>query len=277
MPRASVVITFHQQPADLGRCLQALAREGLDDVEVVLVNNGSRDARTPALLEAWADRATVLRNPVDAGPVAARNQGARAARSPVVVWVDPRAEVRPGWLAPLVAAAAPGAGAAGGVLLAPDGRVRHAGMAMVGRGRLDRPPPRRPRRPPGGAQPRPSGFCPVRSWRSPARRCWTWAAWTSRSPAAPPRRPTCACGCGTRAARTPSWPRASRSSTATTRRRSRTTRRRSGAAGTPRRPTATRCWPRTASPTTAGRTACGRAPSWTTRPRPPRAARPSAR
>ncbi len=137
MPRASVVITFHQQPADLRRCLHALAREGLDDVEVVLVDNGSRDPRTPALLEAWADRATVLRNPVDAGRVAARNQGARAARSPVVVWVDPRAEVRPGWLAPLAsAAAAPGAGVAGAVLLGADGRVRHAGMAMVGRGRV---------------------------------------------------------------------------------------------------------------------------------------------
>ena len=137
MPRATVVITFHQQPADLRRCLHALAREGLDDVEVVLVNNGSRDPRTPALLEAWADRATVLRNPVDAGRVAARNQGARAARSPVVVWVNPRAEVRPGWLAPLAsAAAAPGAGVAGAVLLGADGRVRHAGMAMVGRGRV---------------------------------------------------------------------------------------------------------------------------------------------
>ena len=67
MPRASVIITFHQQPADLRRCLHALAREGLADVEVVLVDNGSRDPRTPALLEAWADRATVLRNPVDAG------------------------------------------------------------------------------------------------------------------------------------------------------------------------------------------------------------------
>ncbi len=137
MPRASVVITFHEQPAALCRALRALAAAGLDDAEVVLVDNGSRDARTPALLEAWADRATVLRNPVDAGPVAARNQGARAARSPVVVWLDPRAEVRPGWLDPLViAAAAPGAGVAGGVLLAPDGRVRSAGRAMVGRGRV---------------------------------------------------------------------------------------------------------------------------------------------
>lgn len=137
MPRASVVITFHDQPAELCRSLRALAAAGLDDVEVVLVDNGSRDARTPALLEAWADRATVLRNPVDAGPVAARNQGARAARSPVVVWLDPRAEVRPGWLDPLVlAAAAPGAGVAGAVLLAPDGRVRSAGRALVGRGRI---------------------------------------------------------------------------------------------------------------------------------------------
>jgi glycosyltransferase involved in cell wall biosynthesis/GT2 family glycosyltransferase len=137
MPRASVVITFHEQPGHLGRCLRALEAAGLDDVEVVLVDNGSRDARTPALLEAWADGATVLRNPVDAGPVAARNQGARAARSPVVVWLDPRAQVRPGWLEPLVlAAAAPGAGAAGPLLLSPDGRVRSAGMGMVGRGRV---------------------------------------------------------------------------------------------------------------------------------------------
>ena len=137
MPRASVVITFHEEPGHLGRCLRALEGAGLDDVEVVLVDNGSRDARTPALLEAWADRATVLRNPVDAGPVAARNQGARAARAPVVVWLDPRVEVRPGWLAPLAeAAAAPGAGVGGPLLLGADGRVRSAGMALVGRGRV---------------------------------------------------------------------------------------------------------------------------------------------
>ena len=137
MPRASVVITFHEEPGHLGRCLRALEAAGLDDVEVVLVDNGSRDARTPALLEAWADRATVLRNPVDAGPVAARNQGARAARAPVVVWLDPRVEVRPGWLAPLAdAAAAPGAGVGGPLLLGADGRVRSAGMALVGRGRV---------------------------------------------------------------------------------------------------------------------------------------------
>jgi glycosyltransferase involved in cell wall biosynthesis len=46
-------------------------------------------------------------------------------------------EVRPGWLAPLVrAAAAPGAGVAAPLLLCPDGRVRSAGMGMVGRGRV---------------------------------------------------------------------------------------------------------------------------------------------
>jgi len=136
MPRASVVITFHEQGAALCRCLRALEAAGLDDTEVMLVDNGSADARTAAILEGWADRATVLRNPVDAGPVAARNQGARAATGPVVVFVDPCAEVRSGWLAPLLEAAGdPDAGVVGVRLVGADGRLRHAGVATWGAGR----------------------------------------------------------------------------------------------------------------------------------------------
>ena len=136
MPRASVVIPIHEQPDALARCLAALEASGLDDLELVLVDNASADARTAALLAGWEGRAVIRRNPLDAGRTAARNQGARAASAPVVVFLDPRVAVLPGTIETLAEAASdPDAGLVGALLLGPDGRVRHAGMALWGAGR----------------------------------------------------------------------------------------------------------------------------------------------
>lgn len=129
--RASVVIPLYQR-VDLTRaCLAALEHAGLEGVEIVLVDNASTDG-THLLLDEMEGSATVIRNPANLGFAAACNQGARAARAPVVVFLNSDTEVQEGWLEPLLAAVEdPAVGVAGSRLLYPSGRVQHAGMALA--------------------------------------------------------------------------------------------------------------------------------------------------
>lgn len=131
MPLASVVIPVYQRADLLGPCLAALARAGLDDLELVLVDNGSTDPQMEPLYGRWADRATIVRMGENAGFARACNRGAEVARAPVVVLLNSDTEVHDGWLAPLLAATEdPAVGMAASRLLYGDGRVQHAGMAL---------------------------------------------------------------------------------------------------------------------------------------------------
>lgn len=131
MPRASIVIPIYEMAGLLSTCLASLEADGLDDLELILVDNASTESRMTTLLRDWEDRAVVLRNPVNTGFAAGCNQGAAAASAPVVVFLNSDTEVRPGWIDPLIESASEtGAGMVGARLLYPDGRVQHAGMAL---------------------------------------------------------------------------------------------------------------------------------------------------
>lgn len=130
--RASVVIPIYQQ-VDLTRaCLLALERAGLDGVEIVLVDNASTEEGMAEVLAGAESCAHVIRNAVNVGFAAACNLGARAASASVVIFLNTDTEVHEGWLDPLMAAVEdPGVGVAGSRLLYPDGRIQHAGMALM--------------------------------------------------------------------------------------------------------------------------------------------------
>lgn len=132
-PEATVVVPVYEQAALTRRCLEALA--GTDagaDFELVVVDNGSTDA-TPALLDTLGGDVTVVRNETNLGFARACNQGARLARSPVVVLLNNDTEVRAGWLRALLDALDrhPDAGAVGARLVYPDGRLQHTGISLV--------------------------------------------------------------------------------------------------------------------------------------------------
>ncbi|WP_217915156.1 glycosyltransferase family 2 protein [Miltoncostaea marina] len=132
MTRASVVIPVYERADLLAPCLDALVAAGLEGVELVLVDNASSDPAMAPLLRAWEDDARVVRNPANLGFARACNQGAELAAAPVVVFLNADTEVRPGWLEPLLDAVEdPSVGVAGSRLLYPDGRVQHAGMALM--------------------------------------------------------------------------------------------------------------------------------------------------
>ena len=103
-PVASVIVPTYARPDKLRACLDALA--GLEGVrfEVVVVDDGSPEPVAP-VVEGFAGRldARCLRQE-NAGPAAARNRGAAAARGRWLAFTDDDCEPEPGWLAALVRA-----------------------------------------------------------------------------------------------------------------------------------------------------------------------------
>ncbi len=97
MPVASVIIPAHDAEGTLGRTLDALANQDLEQpYEVIVVDDGSSD-RTAAIAEAAAGPVTLIRQEA-LGPAAARNRGASAAGGEVLAFTDADCFPRPNWL-----------------------------------------------------------------------------------------------------------------------------------------------------------------------------------
>lgn len=104
----SVIIPARNAAGTLPEQLAALANQSYTGKwEIIVADNGSNDA-TRWVAEAWVDRVPALRV-VDAagsaGPGAARNAGAAAARGDLLAFCDADDVVAPGWLAALAEAA----------------------------------------------------------------------------------------------------------------------------------------------------------------------------
>ncbi|HEV8238793.1 MAG TPA: glycosyltransferase [Thermoanaerobaculia bacterium] len=105
MPAISVVIPTYERLDVLPEVLAGLAAQrGAPDFEVVVVDDGSRDA-TPDFLARYAGplALAVLRQE-NRGPAAARNAGVAAARGELVAFLGDDTVPEPGWLAAHVAA-----------------------------------------------------------------------------------------------------------------------------------------------------------------------------
>ena len=88
-PRISVIVPVFDAGADLERALASIAAQGRDDVETVIVDDGSRDPQTLALLDAAARRpGTSVHHTPNRGPSAARNLAVEHARGTYVLPLD---------------------------------------------------------------------------------------------------------------------------------------------------------------------------------------------
>ena len=101
IPEVTVVVPTRDRPDRLAVCLAALERQTAD-LEIVVVDDASRDAAAVAAAVAAAPRARLVRG-AGRGPAAARNAGVAAARAPVVGFTDDDCEPVPGWAAALAA------------------------------------------------------------------------------------------------------------------------------------------------------------------------------
>src|SRR2546423_8520527 len=89
MPRLSVVVPIYNVEAYLEECLESLAAQTLEDIEVVMVDDGSTDG-SAAIARAFAERDPRFKlvSQANGGLSAARNTGIDAATGDFLAFVD---------------------------------------------------------------------------------------------------------------------------------------------------------------------------------------------
>lgn len=134
-PKVSIIIPLFNQAHLTRICVETIrATASITRYELILVDNGSRDW-TPEYLKSLGESVNVITNSDNLGFAVACNQGARAARSEILLFLNNDTVPTQGWLDELVAAIDGGeADICGGRLLYPDGRCQHAGIAFDERG-----------------------------------------------------------------------------------------------------------------------------------------------
>ncbi len=160
-PLVSILIPTRDRLDWLQRCLRSIRRRTeYANYEIIVIDNGSRDHRVLRFLRAWEGEAPaeprgslakarreprpplrrILRLDAPFNHSLLINEAARQARGELLLLLNDDVEVTDaGWLTALVEQALrPEVGAAGGMLLHPDGRLQHAGV-VVGLGPVATP------------------------------------------------------------------------------------------------------------------------------------------
>jgi glycosyltransferase involved in cell wall biosynthesis len=96
VPALSAIVPARNAALTLARCLDALVAQRSDDIEIIVVDDGSTD-ETSAIASRYDVR--LLKLPRNMGPSAARNRGAQMTRAPVLFFIDADVELAPGALA----------------------------------------------------------------------------------------------------------------------------------------------------------------------------------
>jgi GT2 family glycosyltransferase len=124
----SIIIPFKDQVDLLRGCLRSLRRGSYRDVEVVLVDNGSEQARTRRYLQRVRHRVVDCSGPFNFSWLC--NEGAKRAEGNYLLFLNNDIEVlSPDWLERLLGLACrPDVGVVGATLLYPDRTIQHAGL-----------------------------------------------------------------------------------------------------------------------------------------------------
>ena len=130
-PQVSVLVPTRDRVRLLRRCVESVQRTAYRPVEVLVVDNGSRERRTHAYFRQLEEEgaARVLAYPQPFNYSAMNNLAAREARGEVLCLLNNDVEaIDRGWLTEMVGLALqPGVGAVGAKLLYPNDTVQHAG------------------------------------------------------------------------------------------------------------------------------------------------------
>jgi GT2 family glycosyltransferase len=135
--RVCVIIPTRDRADLLRPCIASIfERTAYADFEVLVVDNGSRDAAALEVLADWERREPrrfrVLRDPAPFNYSRLNNEAARATSADYLLLLNNDTEViEPDWIeAMLGQARRPSVGAVGALLLYPDGTVQHAGVVL---------------------------------------------------------------------------------------------------------------------------------------------------
>ncbi len=118
----SVVVPTCDRPDALARCLAALGRQRAQSLEIVVVDDGRGEVDAPGARVVRAARA---------GPAAARNLGARAARGKVICFTDDDCVPGPDWARRLAGGCADGGAAAGTTIADPAAGAAAAAAQLL--------------------------------------------------------------------------------------------------------------------------------------------------
>jgi GT2 family glycosyltransferase len=134
-PEVTVVIPTRDRADLLAECLEGLKHKtDYRKFKTIVIDNGSTAPSAVRLLAeiAASPRVTVLRRPGPFNYSALSNDGARAAKSRVLVFLNNDiAMLDPGWLKAMVRwAVKPEIGVVGAKLLFPNGLIQHAGVVI---------------------------------------------------------------------------------------------------------------------------------------------------
>jgi glycosyltransferase involved in cell wall biosynthesis len=132
LPEISVVVPTRDRPAALDACLAALDAQTVSGrLEVVVVDDGSRDPDAVGRVVARHPVARLIRHEPAAGPAAARNTGVKAARGTILCLTDDDCVPEPEWAELLAQAVEQGADAVSGTTLSPGGVLGAAAELIV--------------------------------------------------------------------------------------------------------------------------------------------------
>lgn len=142
-PTTSIIIPSHNGIAYTEACLLSL-RETLPKSfqgEIIVVDDASTDDTQERLniLRGQDNRLKVVKNTENVGFIASCNRGASFAVGEILLFLNNDTVLLPGWLPPLLRIFQdyPDAGAVGGKLLFPDGRLQEAGGIIFRDGSAD--------------------------------------------------------------------------------------------------------------------------------------------
>jgi GT2 family glycosyltransferase len=131
-PRVAIVVPSRDAPDLIGPLLLGLSRTDYPDFEILVVDNGSTDARTLAIYERHRADPN-LRVEIEPAPFnfsRAVNRGAALTDAPLLLLLNNDIEIgEPGWLKEMVGCLDyAGTGIVGAKLVYPDGTLQHAGV-----------------------------------------------------------------------------------------------------------------------------------------------------
>lgn len=89
MPKVSVIIPFYNREEYLPTCIDSVLRQTLNDIEIILVDDGSTDS-SHAICQEYAqkDNRVIILTQKNQGPGPARNNGIKEAKSEFVMFLD---------------------------------------------------------------------------------------------------------------------------------------------------------------------------------------------
>lgn len=135
LPRVSIIILTRDRPELLSKCVQSvLTKTDYDNLEILIVDNGTVDAEALGLLNEFArdPRVTLLRDPSPFNFSALNNRAVQHATGEYLCLMNNDIEVlHTDWLQEMVSVGIqPGIGAVGARLYYPDGKIQHAGVII---------------------------------------------------------------------------------------------------------------------------------------------------